>query len=245
MALDYANAGQLPSAKPEYSRETLAQLIRSLELYFSFLDGDMPQHADRYTAKQFVGGDFYGGRFFGDGFYVNQDFQRFESFTTQNSTSVTAAYLVQLDTLDFVNNQISLVGGSRMTVALSGVYRIDYELQFSNSSGGTEIVQVWLRKNGVDLDRSNSKYALPVKVGGGINSVTMCQQAFMRELEAGDYIEVVWSPDNVSISLQTFPAQASGPPIPATASAVVLMQLLQADMPADAVLRTSHRLRGR
>lgn len=55
MALDFARMGQLPNAPPQYNAVHIREVLRALELYFAQLDSGMPNHADKYTANEFVG----------------------------------------------------------------------------------------------------------------------------------------------------------------------------------------------
>ena len=60
MALDKFKASPLPNPPAQYDPQYIRQLIRVLETYFSQLDSNTPNHADKYTANEFVGGSFTG-----------------------------------------------------------------------------------------------------------------------------------------------------------------------------------------
>lgn len=60
MALDKFKASPLPNPPAQYDPQYLRQLIRVLENYFSQLDSNTPNHAQKYTADEFVGGTFSG-----------------------------------------------------------------------------------------------------------------------------------------------------------------------------------------
>jgi hypothetical protein len=55
MALDLFKASPLPNPSGEYDPQYVRQLIRALELYFSQLDSNTPNHAQKYTADTFNG----------------------------------------------------------------------------------------------------------------------------------------------------------------------------------------------
>ena len=55
MALDRFRAPPLPNPSGEYDPQYVRQLIRALELYFSQLDSNTPNHAQKYTADTFNG----------------------------------------------------------------------------------------------------------------------------------------------------------------------------------------------
>lgn len=60
MALDKFKAAPLPNPPAQYDAQYIRQLIRVLENYFSQLDSNTPNHAQKYTADEFVGGNFTG-----------------------------------------------------------------------------------------------------------------------------------------------------------------------------------------
>lgn len=60
MALDKFRAAPLPNPPAQYDPQYVRQVIRVLETYFSQLDSNTPNHAQKYTADEFVGGNFTG-----------------------------------------------------------------------------------------------------------------------------------------------------------------------------------------
>lgn len=60
MALDKFRAAPLPNPPADYDPQYIRQVIRVLENYFSQLDSNTPNHAQKYTADEFVGGSFSG-----------------------------------------------------------------------------------------------------------------------------------------------------------------------------------------
>lgn len=60
MALDKFRASPLPNPPAQWDPQYGRQLVRVLENYFSQLDSNTPNHAQKYTADEFVGGSFSG-----------------------------------------------------------------------------------------------------------------------------------------------------------------------------------------
>lgn len=60
MALDKFKAAPLPNPPAQYDPQYIRQVIRVLEVYFNQLDSNTPNHAQKYTADEFVGGSFSG-----------------------------------------------------------------------------------------------------------------------------------------------------------------------------------------
>jgi hypothetical protein len=55
MALDRFKAAPLPNAPSEYDAQYMRQVIRVIETYFSQLDSNTPNNAQKYTADTFNG----------------------------------------------------------------------------------------------------------------------------------------------------------------------------------------------
>lgn len=60
MAMDKFRASPLPNPPAQWDPQYMRQVIRVLEIYFNQLDSNTPNHAQKYTADQFVGGSFSG-----------------------------------------------------------------------------------------------------------------------------------------------------------------------------------------
>lgn len=88
MALDKFRAAPLPNPPAQYDPQYIRQVIRVLETYFSQLDSNTPNHAQKYTADEFVGGSFSG--------------------TSVNATSISTV------TLDAVQAQIDTQASDRI-----------------------------------------------------------------------------------------------------------------------------------
>jgi hypothetical protein len=60
MALDNFRVAPLPNPPAQWDPQYMRQVIRVLELYFNQLDSNTPNHAQQYTATEFIGGNFTG-----------------------------------------------------------------------------------------------------------------------------------------------------------------------------------------
>lgn len=69
-----------------------------------------------------------------------------------------------------------------------------------------KIIYVWIRVNGVDVPNSNS---VQLVTGNEILSVEQ-----MLELEAGDYIQLMFAVGDITVSLEAIPVSAFAPAIP-------------------------------
>ena len=142
----------------------------------------------------------------------------FQDSTDQTAASTTAAYAVTLNTTDFTNG-ISVASNSRITVKSYGIYNVQFSFQFVNTDSQIQDVDVWFAKNGTNIANSNSRFSIP-NSHGGVHGHLIAALNFWVELQANDYIEIMWRTTSTAVSIQQIPAQTS-PTRPATPSAIV------------------------
>lgn len=151
----------------------------------------------------------------------------FGSFSdiTDQTGSTTVPTAVIFGTNEISGNGISIVtNGSaltRITFAAAGTYMIAPNLQFYNSDNTDHDVTMWLRKNGTDIARSATKITVPKSTDGGS---TFFQIVFYDTVTAGQYIEVMWLPENVAVTIDHTAAVTGPPAIPAIPSAIVVAE---------------------
>lgn len=136
--------------------------------------------------------------------------------TTDQTGSVSAATAVKINTTAFSQGISITNNGSgnptRITFAAAGTYMIAPSLQFANSDGTTQhTVTVWGAKNGTAIPATATKLTVP-KVGDG--GAAFFQIVAYEQVAAGDYIEVMWLPDNVAVTLDYIAAGAIAPANP-------------------------------
>jgi len=145
----------------------------------------------------------------------------FQSLVDQTIASTTTAYAMTLDTTDYTNG-VYLSNSSRMNVRNSGIYNLQWSGQFENTDSQDHDAYVWLRKNGTDVVASTGLISVPSK-HGAVDGHTIGGWNFFIELAANDYIELYWSADSTTVSLQ-FYAAGTSPTKPSTASLITTMQ---------------------
>lgn len=141
--------------------------------------------------------------------------------TDQVATSTTTAYPITLDTVDFENG-VTLVSGSQLKAAYSGLYNLQFSFQFGNMANSTEDVSVWFRKNGVDIPKSNTMFGLAPRKNATDPYHVVAAMNFYVDLAKDDYVQIMWSTTNVLVTIDQKPAQTS-PTRPTTPSAIVTM----------------------
>ena len=135
--------------------------------------------------------------------------------TSDQTGSVSVATPVKINTTGFSAGISVANNGSgvptRITFAAAGTYMIAPSLQFANSDTNDHEVNIWFRKNGTDIANSNTVINVPKAADGGNN---FFQVVFYEQVTAAQYIEVMWLPTNVSVTLDYIAAGAIAPAAP-------------------------------
>jgi hypothetical protein len=162
----------------------------------------------------------------------------FSDITNQTAAAINTGYPMLLGITD-LSNQVTVVSGSRVTIANTGIYNIQWSAQFTNPTSSNHDVTIWLRKNGVDVAGSAGIVLVPAK-HGSFDGHTLPSWNFLLDVVAGDYYEFVWSTANTSVYISF---QAGGNPPPSTAS-VVLTVTQQAGIMAGTGITAINSLTG-
>ena len=150
----------------------------------------------------------------------------FQDTTDQSIATITATANVGLDTTDY-SLGTSLVDGYKIRVDYSGLYNVQFSLQFANDDSQIQDVDVWFRKNGSDVAGSNSKFSIDSK-HGSIKGHLIASLNFNIELAKDDYVSLAWATTSTLVTVEHIPTQST-PTRPATPSAIVTIQYLSAN----------------
>lgn len=102
---------------------------------------------------------------------------------------------------------------TRITFAVTGTYMVAPNIQFKNTDTADHDVTIWLRKDGSNIANSATILTVPKAADGGN---TFFQIVFYEQVTAGQYIEVMWLPENVAVTADYTAAGAIAPAIPST-----------------------------
>ena len=151
-------------------------------------------------------------------------FGMFSDITDQTGNASTPT-AVKFGTNEISGNGISIAssGGNatRITFAAAGTYMIAPNLQFVNSGNDDHDVTIWFRRDGTDIARSATRITVPKTGDGG---AAFFQIIGYDTLAAGQYIEVMWLPENTSVTIDHTAAVTGPPAIPAIPSAIVIAE---------------------
>jgi len=143
----------------------------------------------------------------------------FQDSTDQTAANTTTAYAITLNTTDY-SSGVYVSSSSRINVRNYGIYNIQFSIQFKNTTNDGQDVDIWFKKNGTNVDASNSRFHLPARKSGGDPSHLIAALNFFLELNANDYIEIMWRTTDVGVSIEEFGTSTS-PTRPAVPSAIV------------------------
>ena len=137
---------------------------------------------------------------------------RYGSFydtTTQTATTINTAKAITFNTTDLSNGVYLGTPTSRVYVDTPGIYNFDTSFQLDKTSGGVAEFYFWFRLNGTDVPDSASQ----IRIQGNDAEIFSSLNYFF-DLNAGDYIELMFSTSSLSVELLSVPATAPVPGIP-------------------------------
>lgn len=155
----------------------------------------------------------------GSGSQVGYPYGNVSSTQTQHVTGANVATVVAFDTVEDTNN-IQLIDGTKIAVLKSGDYFFQFSAQVAKEGGSSAQADIWLRKNGVDLPRTNSRATLQ----GNPNEVLITLN-YILDLDPGDYIQVAFSSADADVAL-TAHSNLTNPTRPDIPSIIATINLI-------------------
>jgi hypothetical protein len=150
----------------------------------------------------------------------------FQDTTDQSIATITATANITLNTTDY-SLGTTLVDGYKIRVDYSGLYNVQFSIQFANDDSQIQDVDIWFKKNGSDVAGSNSKFSIDSK-HGSVKGHLIAALNFNIELAKDDYVSLAWATSSVLVTVEHLAAQTT-PTRPATPSAIVTIQYLSAN----------------
>ena len=142
---------------------------------------------------------------------TNRAVGQFESHVDQTATSANVAYVVQMNNAAAFNSGITIASSTNVTTAAAGIYSINASIQFANSDSSNHTSTFWFRKDGTNIPNSASVISVPKVADGG---KTLAQVTIFESMSISSYVQLVWSVDNVAVTLDYSAASGSIPEIP-------------------------------
>jgi trimeric autotransporter adhesin len=147
----------------------------------------------------------------------NVTYGAFYDTTTQTNSNVGNAIPMSFNTTD-INNGVTIAGAgnANITIAKAGIYNIQFSAQLSKSDAGTDIVYIWLDKNGTAVPESATSVSL---IGNGGRDVAAWN--FVVSAAANDYYRLMWMSTDANASILHLANVAPVPGIPSVILTVV------------------------
>ena len=123
---------------------------------------------------------------------------------------------------------ISGTTSSKITVEQDGIYNIQFSAQFTNTDTQAHDVDVWLKKNDVNVTDSNTLYTIPSSHGGVPGRLGVALNYFVS-LTTTDYLELVWHTSDSAVFIEYIDPQTA--PIRPAAPSVILTVAFVSNLP--------------
>ena len=210
---------RLPNAPAQYEPRFHNQHSDVLRLYFNQLGGNV----NALTGTR-------GGQ------YINNPYAAIQRTTDKLFTSNTATQIT-FNVNDYLNGCVN-DGTDGIVVQQSGLYNYQFSVQFVNTDSQAHNAFVWLRKNGVDLAGTGSKYDVPSKHGSS-DGYLIATCNFFVELVAGDSISLysavaqAYNPSTTTpgVYMEAYAAQTTPFAMPAVPSVVATLSFVSSVLP--------------
>jgi len=112
---------------------------------------------------------------------------------------------------------------SKVRCEIAGTYNIQFSVQFVNTDSNIHDTDIWMRKNGVDVPDTNSRFSVPNRHGSTDGHLIGALNLFV-DLAADEYIELMWATTNTSTTIEYVAAQ-TGPVRPAAPSVILTVSI--------------------
>jgi hypothetical protein len=132
------------------------------------------------------------------------------SSTLDQTGNIAAATAVTFNT-DLTGTGVSVVSSTQVTFAAAGTYMLAPSIQFANSAAADHTATIWFRKNGTNIANSATIITIPKVSEGGAAVFSL---SFFDTVTAGQYIEIMWLPSNIAVTIEHTAIGAIAPAIP-------------------------------
>lgn len=124
----------------------------------------------------------------------------YSSSVDQSIVNPVNAQVVTFDTT-IAQNGITLADNSKFTLPQIGNYIFSVSAVVTNTTGGDHTASLWFRKNGTDVDNSNTYMTVPKN-----QDMIFALVLDLPCTTAGDYYEIWFAGENVGVKLNAYPA---------------------------------------
>jgi hypothetical protein len=154
----------------------------------------------------------------------NAPYGAFSDSTDQTAASTTTAYAATFNTTD-ESNGVYVSNSSRLNVRNYGIYNVQFSAQFKNTTNDGQDIDIWFKVTNNDIVNSNSRFHIPARKSTGADSHLIASMNIFLELQANDYVEIMWRVTDTGVAMEHFAADTS-PTRPAIPSIIATLQYI-------------------
>lgn len=140
------------------------------------------------------------------------------SDNTDQTGSVSAGTAMLFGSTD-VADGVTLSSGTRLVVPNTGVYNVQFSAQLKNTDNAQQDATIWFRVDGVDVPNSATQITVPARKSAGIFGYAVAAWNIMLQMNASQYVEIIWVPTSTTVTVEALPASLS-PAYPAIPSVI-------------------------
>ena len=151
---------------------------------------------------------------------INTFARAYGAFSSSNDQtgSISAGTVMTFSTTD-VGDGVTLSSGSRLVVPNDGIYNVQFSAQLRNIENAQEDATIWFRVNGLDVANTATQITVPARKSANIYGYAVAAWNIFLDLNANDYVQIVWLPQIATMTLEHLPASVS-PAYPAIPSVI-------------------------
>lgn len=138
----------------------------------------------------------------------------FYSTADQTNAGATSENILTYNNTD-ISNGVSIVSNSQITIANTGIYNIQFSAQIDKTDGGDDAVEIWLKKNGSNVDNSSTVMTLHAQDGKAVAAWN-----WFVDAAAGDYYQIAWHSADTNLFIN-YITGGSNPTRPAVPSVIL------------------------
>lgn len=186
-------------------------ITQSVQNVYMFSEGPSPTQSGVYFNQDIFLGPGVSLNGLETGYYLSA-----YDTTTQTNPGATFANAMTFNTIA-ESKGIYITASSRVTFEYDGVYNIKFSAQVEKTDSGNDEIEIWLSKNGLNVDWSNTT----LELSG--NNVELVAWNFVSSFNAGDYFELYWHSNDIDMRILSRGTQ-SNPDRPAIPSIILTAQ---------------------
>jgi hypothetical protein len=123
----------------------------------------------------------------------------------------------------YLDNGMSINGPStsQITLTYSGVYNFQFNAMLRSTNSSSKTAYIWIKRNGTDIGYSAREYII-----SGSNAILEINWNFNIDVQAGQYIEIMWAGSDTNLTLDAIAPTSPHPGVPSAVIAVMFVSVL-------------------